>query len=74
MSVGKSVKAAYVKKLANYPKSYRVKLSIPKMYRSVCRIKDGKVKALKAGVCGVRVKAVTSKGVSKVKRVYLTIP
>lgn len=74
LSVGKSVKAAYVKKLANYPKSYRVKLSIPKMYRSVCRIKDGKVKALKAGVCGVRVKAVTSKGVSKVKRVYLTIP
>jgi hypothetical protein len=73
LSVGKSVKPKYIARLAKFPKSYELRMSIPKIFRPVCKITAGKVTALKAGTCGVRVKATTPRGKIKYKRVYLSL-
>lgn len=74
-TVGKRLKATYLTKLAGLKakKVRSVKLSVPRMYRSVCSVKKGKVVALTSGTCGVKVTYRDAKGKVRAKRVYLTV-
>ena len=73
--VGKRLKPSYLTRLAGLKdkKVRALRLSVPKMYRSVCRIQKGKVVALTAGTCGVKVKYKDAKGKVRAKRVYLSV-
>lgn len=78
-AVGRALKGTYLVRLAKLsglkaPKGSSVRISVPKMYRSVCAVKDGKVIAKAPGLCGVKVKAIDAKsGKVRAKRVYLTV-
>ncbi|MCF8542634.1 MAG: hypothetical protein K9G24_06070, partial [Candidatus Nanopelagicales bacterium] len=77
LATGRTVKPAYLVKLAGFGTKIKrgssVRITVPKMYRSVCRVKAGKVIAISSGVCGVKVKVIDAKGkVRAKKRVYLT--
>ncbi len=74
-SVGKRLKGRYITKLAGLKgKNVRaVQLKVPRMFRDVCTVKAGKVVALSAGTCGVKVLYRDSLGKKRAKRVYLTI-
>lgn len=77
LALGKTVKKAYLARLAasvgTMRKGTKVRISIPKMFRSTCQVRKGKVVGLAPGVCGVKVKLTDAKGKVRVKRVYLTI-
>ncbi len=77
LATGRTVKPAYLVKLAELGTKIKrgssVRITVPKMYRSVCRVKAGKVIAISSGLCGVKVKVIDAKGkVRAKKRVYLT--
>lgn len=74
LAIGKSVKPDYLLKLAEWTPGSRasVKISVPKMFRSVCVVRKGQVVALKSGTCGVRIKVTSPRGKVYKKRVYLT--
>ncbi|MCF8529966.1 MAG: hypothetical protein K9G69_01570, partial [Candidatus Nanopelagicales bacterium] len=72
-TVGKTVKPAYISKLAGIKKNARVRISVPKMFRKVCSVRAGKVIALSTGTCGVRVVTTTPKGKKISTRVYLDV-
>lgn len=72
-TVGKTVKPAYISKLAGIKKNARVRISVPKMFRKVCSVRAGKVIALSTGTCGVRVVTTTPQGKKISTRVYLDV-
>lgn len=49
-----------------------VSFSIPRMFAKVCAVRNGRVVAIGQGTCGVRITAVSPKGVRTNQRVYLT--
>ena len=58
LATGRTVKPAYLVKIAGLGTKIKcgssVRITVPKMYRSVCRVKAGKVIAISTGVCGAR--------------------
>ncbi len=75
LAKGRSVSESYLLGLANWTpsKEANVSISVPRMYRGACAVRDGRVVATGAGTCGVRIKVVSPKGKSYYKRVYLTV-
>jgi hypothetical protein len=50
----------------------KVSISIPRMFQKACRVVDGRVAAIAAGTCGVRITVVSPTGRRYVRRVHLT--
>jgi len=73
--VGKRLKAKYLARLAGLKRTTgpAIKVSVPQMFRSVCRTSGATVVALSPGTCGVKVKYRTPSGKKRAERVYLTI-
>ena len=74
LAANRPVRPSYLLGLAKWtpgPKS-KVYVSIPRMFQGVCRIVDGKVKAIGKGTCGVRITVVGPTGKAASKRVYLS--
>ena len=73
MTATSQLRPGYLLGLADLtpPKGAEVKITVPKMFRSVCAVRDGKVVTIGTGTCGVRIKVIGPKGKVTVKRVYL---
>ncbi len=66
-------KTALAQLSRSVPASSTVEYSIPRMFQKNCAIRRGKIVALKAGTCGIRITSTTPKGRQTNQRVYLTV-
>ncbi len=68
-----SVKRALAQLRHPIPANNTVEYSIPQMFQKHCAIRDGKIVALKAGTCGIRITSTSPRGKQTNQRVYLTV-
>jgi hypothetical protein len=68
-----TLKTALAQLSRSVPANNTVTYSIPLMYQKNCTIREGKIVALKAGTCGIRVTSTSVKGKQTHQRAYLTV-